>query len=473
MALSLYIIFETSSESKLNGGKDFIFTGKEQLIKLSQSPEWVYQQQYNENATQIPDDYICIEDTIVINTPVYEKKGLLHGLIKKTIKQCHQKINAHLIEEDVEAYQIHTYLYCINLGDVMSHLFSSAFELNKSVLDNKIISMYDSIKLKNKKIKYCKVDYVGFFDKCKSTELPSASNETKNSSNKIYKHRPTKQEIFDAINLCQYTYDTQTPLDSSVIESISYTLSKEHPAEDEKEQRRNNLQTINLQNGWNLVSDEELRTIGLQGRLQNKTSGFYSKLFVKNDVDRGCKVYMYCTAGTQITSLQDWLNNFSQGITGLSAQYTFSVQNALLLDQKIGKQNVLIFAGHSLGGGLASNNTIVTEGRYGITFNAAGLNPVRLSVTGKQAPMKLLALWQYGNQSKINLEKAKNYIYAFVIEGEILNASLSKVKQSALGKVDTIKLDKNLKSVEKHALLQFIENKEVEEQINTAYENRG
>src|SRR5258706_59469 len=82
-----------------------------------------------------------------------------------------------------------------------------------------------------------------------------------------------------------------------------------------------------------------------------------------------------------------------------SAQYDQSVTNAKKLEQVLGDK--LSFAGHSLGGGLASANALAT-GLEATTFNAAGISN--------------------GSRSLYGLDKTPN-IKAFVVQGEIVSVT--------------------------------------------------
>ncbi|MBK9249763.1 MAG: hypothetical protein IPM69_17065 [Ignavibacteria bacterium] len=81
--------------------------------------------------------------------------------------------------------------------------------------------------------------------------------------------------------------------------------------------------------------------------------------------------YVYAMAGTDLTSLIDWLNDASQ-LVGLSAQYELAIKNASKISEQLGSSE-LTLVGHSLGGGEASASAHIT-GRSAITFNAAGLS---------------------------------------------------------------------------------------------------
>lgn len=157
----------------------------------------------------------------------------------------------------------------------------------------------------------------------------------------------------------------------------------------------------------------------------SRNSGFASVIYV-NEKSR---TIMYCTAGSDFGKDMffngDWVTtNISQFFTGLSPQYQQSVTNAKILNDiisKIEKEDKrpikLLFIGHSLGGGLASNNAIVTSNRHAITFNAAGLNWLRVPISlAINKPSQLLH--PFTRRERVHL---------FVIKGEILDLTQSVI----------------------------------------------
>lgn len=153
-------------------------------------------------------------------------------------------------------------------------------------------------------------------------------------------------------------------------------------------------------------------------------TGFSSVLFV-NETDR---ILMYCTAGSDMggwvynITNGDWITtNLLQGLCGLSRQYQQSVTNALILDRAVNAINEeergrkkpikLLFIGHSLGGGLAGNNAIVTKNRHAITFNAAGLNWLRVAIS----------LRLHNREERQSSLKGRDRVHSFIIRGEILD----------------------------------------------------
>ncbi|QTD36297.1 hypothetical protein JL193_08975 [Polaribacter batillariae] len=122
---------------------------------------------------------------------------------------------------------------------------------------------------------------------------------------------------------------------------------------------------IKLSGGWELNNTLDTSSLNLT----DPSSGFNSAVYQK--LVNGVYQYMYVTEGTDPISIIDWYNNISQ-ISGNSKQYEISVQNATKLNNLVGNRQ-LYFTGHSLGGGLASANSLAT-GRTAYTYNAAGLS---------------------------------------------------------------------------------------------------
>lgn len=208
-----------------------------------------------------------------------------------------------------------------------------------------------------------------------------------------------------------------------------------------------NKPRADLIDGWKPMNDSEVDKLiapGFNMKLQNKSNGFSSMLFQKQA--DGIQYYAYCTVGTD--EKIDWVSNGTQWLTGLASQYTYSVQMAKQIDNAIGNKAVLWFIGHSLGGGLASNNSLVT-GRHAITFNAAGLNLLRINAT------LILNNWK----DLFHPIKRTQRIHAFVVKGEILNSFLSLFNQSAYGDRKTIKLRQSgIGTVEKHSMTTILDH---------------
>lgn len=121
-------------------------------------------------------------------------------------------------------------------------------------------------------------------------------------------------------------------------------------------------------------------TVLLHGMSQ--LSGYGGALFARieetgQDVITANK-FMYVNKGTDANSFNDWaFVDVLQALTGFSLQHVHAVKNAITIHKLCKKYNEnvdLIFAGHSLGGGLASSCAVATPNRHAITFNAAGLN---------------------------------------------------------------------------------------------------
>lgn len=160
-----------------------------------------------------------------------------------------------------------------------------------------------------------------------------------------------------------------------------------------------------LLGGWTWIDPEDW------GLTLPNSNGFKSALYGRKDDNGGYSEYVYATAGTDPTSLEDWKQDIKQ-LKGVSEQYRKSVETAVNVKSALGGQE-LTYLGHSLGGGLASANALKT-GDPAITFNAAGL-----SAQTKQA---------------LQLNK-KADITAYVVRNEIVNNSQAFMGLRAEGRI--------------------------------------
>ena len=125
---------------------------------------------------------------------------------------------------------------------------------------------------------------------------------------------------------------------------------------------------VTLTGGWHLSKlNKTFRDIIT---LRDEKSGFKSAIYERTY--KGKTEYVYATAGTDFTEMNDWKNNIKQ-LIGKSEQYDISMSNAEKISKLIGNSE-LTFTGHSLGGGLAAANAYKT-GRSAMTFNAAWVSP--------------------------------------------------------------------------------------------------
>ena len=110
-------------------------------------------------------------------------------------------------------------------------------------------------------------------------------------------------------------------------------------------------------------------------RLTDETS--LRSLVYERVVDGKVTEYVYATAGS--VEGRDWAENAKQPL-GLSTQYENVANNAKTLSNALSNTE-LNFVGHSLGGGEAAFNSLVTSndkliGRKAFTFNAAGVGDI-------------------------------------------------------------------------------------------------
>lgn len=127
--------------------------------------------------------------------------------------------------------------------------------------------------------------------------------------------------------------------------------------------------------------------------------------------------YILSFRGTDFTSVDDWLTNVQQFLTGHSGAY----HQAMRISQKLSRSSIPFeTTGHSMGGGLAAAAALEGE-KIGVTFNAAGINPdvflndARTTPDGRNAVRFPTALLNYANASKF----ITSY-QIFNVKGEIL-----------------------------------------------------
>lgn len=260
---------------------------------------------------------------------------------------------------------------------------------------------------------------------------------------------------------------TLTSSDTIAAAYICLYLSENRPIYKLIENNFKDNDKIQGAENWRPCTKDEVINLGQSynfrpSDFRNKFFGFDSWLFKLKDQNK----YIMATDGTNFKfdrsnlydSVVDIVQDISQGVLlGLSAQHTLSVHLAKKLDKAIG-EDVLWFVGHSLGGGLAANNSLAT-GRHAITFNAAGLNIARVKLS--------VALNNPSCLGNIGHMVRNERIHSFVLEGEILNRWISTPlfglgaygKRGLDGNTDFIKSIKTvgLSTGKKHCMESIIE----------------
>jgi RHS repeat-associated protein len=124
---------------------------------------------------------------------------------------------------------------------------------------------------------------------------------------------------------------------------------------------------VKLTGGWHVSK----RDFGLSKTdLNNTATGLKSQIYERTV--KGKTEYTYATAGTE-ASWKDVGADVKQPL-GLSKQYEKAADNAKVISSVLGKTE-LTFTGHSLGGGEAALNALVTD-RKAVTFNPAGVSDI-------------------------------------------------------------------------------------------------
>ncbi|WP_279717038.1 calcium-binding protein [Chelonobacter oris] len=154
---------------------------------------------------------------------------------------------------------------------------------------------------------------------------------------------------------------------------------------------------FSLPNGWQVLDTALSSKATLSGNLgyvQNKQSGFEAKAYSKGEQ------IVIAFAGTNVDDLKEWIADFEIALAGKSHQQLF---DAAVYYQEVTAQHPdkqVVFAGHSLGGGLASLMAGFFD-KPAVTFDQA---PFRLAAT-KAVAEKIQALLKqlgYADDADLN-----------------------------------------------------------------------
>lgn len=137
--------------------------------------------------------------------------------------------------------------------------------------------------------------------------------------------------------------------------------------------------------GWTRLSDAQLEAADIDpASLNDSSTGFRAAVYQDGKGD-------YVLAFKGSSTLNDWKADATQALGLNTAQYNQAV--ALATKAKAAFGNNVVLTGHSLGGGLASTASVITN-VPAVTFNAAGVNDAtlqRLAPEGNLAQMKQAA----------------------------------------------------------------------------------
>ncbi len=169
-----------------------------------------------------------------------------------------------------------------------------------------------------------------------------------------------------------------------------------------------------------LIDNWKQVDLKIPGVTYHNNNGYDAGLYMRAN-DDGKTEYVFATRGTE--SWNDWKNNIEQPL-GISGQYKTNAENAVALQKYFGSNTDLTFVGHSLGGGLAAANAMMTN-HPAITFNAAGVGPITKAEISNS----------FGNFAKNLFSPVCRKIDAYVVSGEILNTVQSNMGLKADGSI--------------------------------------
>ncbi|MFS2858454.1 hypothetical protein [Bacteroides xylanisolvens] len=450
--------------------------------------------------------------TINISLTPYNtiKNQYLNQLIK-TKRFIENKVESYIANPEIESIKIYFYLIGYNQGEFIANIVNSIGIYDDDEKLSEVLKSFFQLKhfLDNKKIKskiiesVTTIEPIGFVDTFVNNgfvKLVTGRSDLlykQEDDNKTGVDYPSEENIsiYDAVLMCQHTYYAEEAADKSIFSIIHSFFSKEEKKaskdgevvsiqvdddifsnvqDNNKKINKNKPNWITTDAEWHSVSEKGSTVVEKCGiDLKCRITGFYSKLYERTENNKTIS-FAYCTAGTDLYSFNDWFfTNFLQGLTGISLQYTQSVRNAKKIDEYCkNKKLPLYFVGHSLGGGLASNNALVTSTRHAITFNAAGLHPFRIMAT----------LLINNPKNFFNRTGRKNRVHPFIIDGEAVQllryigqpAMSSEAQREKRFGNDTaivnadIRKDKggtlhfnNMGSIAKHNVLNFLRIKDL------------
>jgi len=157
---------------------------------------------------------------------------------------------------------------------------------------------------------------------------------------------------------------------------------------------------------WARMSDDGVRAIGIDpALLHNARSGFDASLY------RSAEGHVVL-AFTGTDEGRDWKHNFGQGLGLEDAQYNQAILLGRKAKEALGAN--VVFAGHSLGGGLAAAAGMA-NGVPAVTFNAAGVHDHTLERYGLDAD----ASRQQAEQGLVRSYHVRNEILTHLQEDSI------------------------------------------------------
>lgn len=149
---------------------------------------------------------------------------------------------------------------------------------------------------------------------------------------------------------------------------------------------------------YSRITDEDYEKLGLTpDDLVIEEAGYFSAIY--KDADGN---YVYVNRGTEPGTLRDWIQNARQGLGVTSAQYRRAMTNAATIAQNPSIN--ITYTGHSLGGGLATAQALVTS-TEAIVFNPAGVSLDTINA----------------EPFFVNADNADELVDAYIVDGEFLD----------------------------------------------------
>jgi hypothetical protein len=150
--------------------------------------------------------------------------------------------------------------------------------------------------------------------------------------------------------------------------------------------------------GWDRVGKDEMEKLGIDTELfpqsdprfnpEQYGDGFYAELYKSQKDVFGEETYVLGLRGTQ--GKQDWLEGNAKQAVGMQSKHYEQAKNiARKLNEALGQNKKLEFAGDSLAGAMATTAGIIT-GRPAVTSDTAGVHPNTLGTFTREEANKLV-----------------------------------------------------------------------------------
>lgn len=230
--------------------RDAYRNGRE--IRVDNSKQFVMSFSGNENPDipQSPnanvENELVVHDTLHIDMMPDESYANKVCRIRNEIRGSIEK---YCEDSKINSLKVHLFLFFYRQGDPAVNLMNSLAPVNEEDAKKKIKNIFKTPIFRNRKIKYQGIEYIGCFD--------PVSDELDNTINRLVdRNTPSVSDVLDAAVMCQFTYDTQSEANSSIISKVKSLFSAKK--RQTKTADDNILNDANVDIGWKMMTEKEV-----------------------------------------------------------------------------------------------------------------------------------------------------------------------------------------------------------------------